>query len=430
MQTQQLANVDAEREVLGAVFRKPGKIYDLATRLKPEDFYRSSHRVLYETLLAMSLAKVPIDIVSVTETLRQSGKLEAAGGVVAVTAVAGCAVTAANMAHHAAVVADYARRRRAVELANEIKQAAEDEANGLNPAEFQAKLATLALGDANTVKPLSENLVEFCAWLENLAANVGIRTGLTALDDLTGEWRPSDLVIIAARPGMGKTALGVTCAVNAVKAGKKVAFFSLEMSTNQLLARIVAAESFINSKRIIGAKDLEQWEWDKILKASAAISQWPLYIEDKAVTTPLSILARARQIQGQYGLDIIFVDYLQLMQGGGKFSRSDNRTSEVGYISRALKLMAKELNVPVVALSQLNRAVEKQADKRPNMADLRDSGSIEQDADQILLLYREKYYNADCSHDMTEVNLAKNRHGQTGIAKIKFMPQYTKFVNG
>ena len=427
---EQLANVEAEKAVLGAVFCKPDKIYDLATRLKPEDFSRSSHRTVFETMLAMSLAKQPLDIVSVTETLRQSGKLEAVGGVLSITAIAGSVITAANMMRHAAIVADYARRRRAVEAANEIIHAAQDTTADIDPAAFQAKLAALATGSEDGTRTFSQNLVEFTVWLENQAADTGIRTGLAALDSITGGWRPSDFVIIAARPGMGKTALGITCAVNAVKAGRKVAFFSLEMSTNQLLARIVAAESFINTGRIMAAKDLEQHEWNKIMQTSSAIHEWPLYIEDRAVTTPLNVLARARQIQGKFGLDIIFVDYLQLMQGGGKFNRSDNRVSEVGYISRALKLMAKELNVPVVALSQLNRAVEKQADKRPNMADLRDSGSIEQDADQILLLYREKYYDKDCHHDTTEVNLAKNRHGQTGTAKIKFMPQYTKFVNG
>jgi len=426
-----LANPDAERSVLGAIFVKPDRIYELSDLLKPDDFYRQDYRLVYGVMLEMAQERRPIDLVTVTETLRQAGKLDAAGGFSLIADLANAVPTAAHMKHHAASVAEYSKRRKAAELGAILTATASDVTKTLEPGEFQEKLAALMLEKADAPKTMQESILSFYSWLEYASKpeNAGIKSGLSELDAKTQGFRPSELIVIAARPGMGKTALALTIAMSAAASGKKCAFFSLEMSREQIMTRIMSAVSKVNNARIMTPQVLSDDEYAKLCQASNLIAAWPLFIEDRACVTPLSIMARARQIQGKYGLDAIFIDYLQLMQGGGKFSRSDNRTSEVSFISRSLKLMAKELNVPVIALSQLNRNLESRADKRPTIADLRESGGIEQDADQILLMFSERYYDKTNGDELTEINLAKNRRGQTGIAKIKFVPSFTNFID-
>lgn len=422
-----LHNAQAEQMTLSSVFIEPHCIYELATVLRPEMFYGQQRRGIYASLLEMAEGDTPIDIATVVEYLRKQGKLDKVGGVAAVTSIAGLSPTAANVLHYAGIVRDYYRRRELVAIGDELCDAAQN-ADSVEDklADFQNRLASVAAGDTNnTVRPMRDTCMQILKWMDERSTGefTGILSGIAPIDILLRGWQKTELIIIAARPSMGKTALSQTFAVNAAMRGKSVLFFSLEMGLEELGGRITAMVSRLPTEKIFAPNTLTEDEWDRLLTVNEKMAKWPLFIDDKSSQTPLQMLSKARQVQGKYGLDLIIVDYLQIVRGNGK----ENRTQEISYISAALKGMAKELNVPVIALSQLSREVEKRNDKRPMMSDLRDGGSIEQDADVVVTLYREKYYRPELEDDITEFNIVKNRNGKLKCINLRFVAETMSF---
>lgn len=423
-----LFDLEAEQSVLGAIIIKPEIAYDVMAKLRADDFYRQSHRLTYQVLERMTRQKTPVDIVSITEELRKDGSLDKVGGIPFITHLANVTPTAANAMHHVDIVLGFSKRRQMVAIAEEIQGKAVDLSNDMTIGEIQERLSKVAMHDEDDIKDMKSNMLDFAEWMNNRLqkAGSGVMSGLASLDIMTHGWQEDSLYILAARPSMGKTALALNFAANAAKKGKHVAFFSLEMSKEQIESRLVSSESGVNSDRIMNPALLKEDDWALILQAQEAMSKWPMYILDHGVETPNELASRARQIQGKYGLDLIILDYLQLMSGDGKKS-SENRTQEVSYISRRLKAVAKELKVPVIALSQLSRSVEQRNDKRPIMSDLRESGAIEQDADVIMFLYRDDYYHPERNTGITELDVKKNRNGAIGKVNLKFIAPLTKF---
>lgn len=424
-----LFDLEAEQSVLGAIIVKPDIAYDVMAKLRADDFYRQSHRLTYQVLERMTRQKTPVDIVSITEELRKDGSLDKVGGIPFITHLANVTPTAANVMHHVDIVLSFARRRQMAAIADEIQAKAVDLGNDMAIGEIQERLSKVAMHDSDDIKDMKENMLDFSEWMNHRLqkAGSGVMSGLASLDLMTHGWQEDSLYILAARPSMGKTALALNFAANAAKKGKHVAFFSLEMSKEQVEARLIASESGVNSDRIMNPALLKDDDWAPILKAQDTMSKWPMYIIDHGVETPNELASRARQIQGKFGLDLVILDYLQLMGGDGKKS-SENRTQEVSYISRRLKAVAKELKVPVIALSQLSRSVEQRNDKRPIMSDLRESGAIEQDADVIMFLYRDDYYHPERDTGLTELDIKKNRNGAIGKVNLKFIASLTKFA--
>lgn len=424
-----LFDLEAEQSVLGAIIVKPDIAYDVMAKLNADDFYRQAHRLTYQALERMTLEKTPIDIVSITEELRKDNSLDKVGGIPFITNLANVTPTAANVMHHVDIVLSFARRRQMAAIADEIQEKAVDLGNDMAIGEIQERLSKVAMHDSDDIKDMKENMLDFSEWMNHRLqkAGSGVMSGLASLDLMTHGWQEDSLYILAARPSMGKTALALNFAANAAKKGKHVAFFSLEMSKEQVEARLIASESGVNSDRIMNPALLKDDDWAPILKAQDTMSKWPMYIIDYGVETPNELASRARQIQGKFGLDLVILDYLQLMGGDGKKS-SENRTQEVSYISRRLKAVAKELKVPVIALSQLSRSVEQRNDKRPIMSDLRESGAIEQDADVIMFLYRDDYYHPERDTGLTELDIKKNRNGAIGKVNLKFIASLTKFA--
>lgn len=426
---EQLYDVDAERSVLGAIIIKPDIAYEVMDKLRADDFYRQQHRLVFLTLAAMIQKKVPVDIVSITEQLKETGRLDKVGGIPFITQLANVTPTAANVMHHADIVLQYSKRRQMMAVAEELRAAAMNLEGEPGIDDVQEKLSKISMHDDHDVMDMMEQMLAFTEWMNERRerAGAGVMSGFASLDLITHGWHDESMHILAARPSMGKTALALNFAANAAKKGKHVAFFSLEMSKEQVEARLIAAESGVSSDKIMNPYLLKDDDWAPILKAQDAISKWPMYIIDSGAGTPHELAAKARQVKGKYGLDMIIVDYLQLMSGDGR-KASENRTQEVSYISRRLKVLAKELKVPILALSQLSRSVENRNDKRPILSDLRESGAIEQDADVIMFLYREDYYYPERNTGVTELDIKKNRNGAIGKVYLKFVAPLTRFA--
>ena len=426
----ELRNDEAERSILSSVLCKPDIIYELQGTLAVEDFYHASNQVIYQAMRELAAERAPIEIVSMVEQLRKDNNLDRAGGIVQVTTISNTVSTAAYVEQYINIVKELSQRRRLVVLSRDIETAAVDVSDNIDMPTIQSRLAGIVNHKSDGIKNLNERLVDFAGWMDNRAKNGdnGVLSGLAPLDLLTHGWQQTDLVILAARPSMGKSAMALKCALGAaLNYHKTVAYYSLEMSSNQLIARMAANVSGVNSLRISQAGDLDDGEWAKVLNAEETLSHCNLFIETENVSTPMDIYSRSRQIQGKHGLDLIVIDHMHLMTGGRK-SDMNNRVQEMSYISRQLKLMAMEFNVPVIALSQLSRAVESRQDKRPMLSDLRDSGSIEQDADMVVFLYRDQYYNPQPgAEDIVEVMIGKNRNGPLGSVNLKFQKETSRF---
>ena len=381
-------------------------------------------------------------MVTVTEILKRDNKLEDIGGLAYITSLANVVLTAANVKYHADIVAEKSVLRQLVRVSTEIAamgyEANEDVGTLLDTAESRILEISNRKKKADFT-PINDVLMESVQNIEKLINNKGGLTGLPSgfadLDKLTSGLHPSDFIILAARPSMGKTALALNIVQNvALRAHKKiggeprsVAFFSLEMSKEQLVNRMLCAEAGIDSQRLrvgeMGDKD-----WDALWGACDLMSKAKIYIDDTAGITVMDMRSRARRLKAEHGLDLIVVDYLQLMQGSGKRNNSGDRQQEVSEISRSLKALARELDVPVLALSQLSRSVEARQVKRPMLSDLRESGSLEQDADIVAFLYREDYYNPETENKHTELIIAKHRNGPVDTVNLFFHKQFTKFV--
>lgn len=429
-------SIDAEQAVLGAIIINSRAINDVSSILLPGDFYREAHRMVFEAMLEMSYKGSPIDMLSLSEFLRDKNLFEKVGGVAFITHLSNISPSAANATYYAKIVKDKALLRNLINAASDIADSAfagsDDIVNLLDNAERKV-LAISASHDTGSAVPVKSLLKEAIGRIEMAYEAKGGLTGLPSgfddLDRLTSGLQPSDLILLAARPSMGKTALTLNLAANvALRKKKSVAFFSLEMSSIQLLMRLISSESGVDSKQIQRG-DVSPDEWAAIMGACDNLYNAPLYIDDNSNINVAELRSRARRIQSEHGLDLIIIDYLQLMQGRHTGS-NDNRQQEVADISRSLKSLARELKVPVIALSQLSRSVENRQIKRPMLSDLRESGSLEQDADIVMFLYREDYYVKDTENqNITELIVAKHRNGPVDTVRLFFDKEITRFRN-
>lgn len=435
-------NIEAEQAVLGAMLIDKEAIAKAAEVLSADDFYREAHRVIFSAMLELYNKNEAVDMVTVTEILKRDNKLEDIGGIAYITSLANVVLTAANVKYHAEIVAEKSVLRQLVRVSTEIAamgyEANEDVGTLLDTAESRI-LEISNRKKKNDFTAINDILMDSVQSIESLLQNKGGLTGLPAgfadLDKLTSGLHPSDFIILAARPSMGKTALALNIVQNvALRAHKviggeprSVAFFSLEMSKEQLVNRMLCAEAGIDSQRLrVG--EMHDEDWTHLWDACDTMSRAKIYIDDTAGITAMDMRSRARRLKAEHGLDLIVVDYLQLMQGSGKRNNSGDRQQEVSEISRSLKALARELDVPVLALSQLSRSVESRQVKRPMLSDLRESGSLEQDADIVAFLYREDYYNPETENKHTELIIAKHRNGPVDTVNLFFQKQFTKFV--
>ena len=435
-------NIEAEQAVLGAMLIDKEAIAKATEVLSADDFYREAHRVIFSAMLELYNKNEAVDMVTVTEILKRDNKLEDIGGIAYITSLANVVLTAANVKYHAEIVAEKSVLRQLVRVSTEIAamgyEANEDVGTLLDTAESRI-LEISNRKKKNDFTAINDILMDSVQSIESLLQNKGGLTGLPAgfadLDKLTSGLHPSDFIILAARPSMGKTALALNIVQNvALRAHKviggeprSVAFFSLEMSKEQLGNRMLCAEAGIDSQRLrVG--EMHDEDWTHLWDACDTMSRAKIYIDDTAGITAMDMRSRARRLKAEHGLDLIVVDYLQLMQGSGKRNNSGDRQQEVSEISRSLKALARELDVPVLALSQLSRSVESRQVKRPMLSDLRESGSLEQDADIVAFLYREDYYNPETENKHTELIIAKHRNGPVDTVNLFFQKQFTKFV--
>ena len=430
-------SIEAERAVLGAILLNKDAFDAVSSIVKAEDFYSDNHRVIYEAIASIVGKNQRADYVLLSEELKKSQKLEAVGGILYLTNLTTDIVDVYNVEDHAKIVRDKAHLRKLIHVANAVESMAyreeEETEDIVNRAEQMVLDVSGTTKGESSFSAMRDVVYETIDRINELQRHKGILTGVSTgfkdLDNLTSGLQKSDLILVAARPSMGKTAFTLNIAQNvAMKSKKNVAFFSLEMSKTQLVARVLAAVAGINSGRIRNGQ-LSQEDWGKAISALNDLAEAPLYIDDTSGLTPQLMKKKLRRLIQEHGeLGLVVVDYIQLMENGGK-KMADNRQQEVSAISRQLKIMAREFNVPLIALSQLSRGVESRADKTPMLSDLRESGSLEQDADIVAFLNRENYQDTEDTSDgvETQVIIRKHRNGELGIVKLWFEGAYTRF---
>lgn len=440
-------NIEAEQMVLGAILIENDAINKVVELLSPEDFYKELHRRIYAAMLDMFERGEAIDVVTLHDALRARKGVDGSGDASYLSLLVSMVPTAANIKHHARIVREKAVLRRLIHTSTEIISSCYDDSRPsvsvdelLDAAErsifeiTQNKIRESFVSLKNIVKSSFETIERL---YERKEMVTGLPTGFVDLDKMTSGFQPSDLIIVAGRPSMGKTAFCLNIAAHAaIEHGKTAAIFSLEMAKEQLVIRMLCSEARVDAHRLRTGY-LSEPDWPKLTMAAGRLSEASIFIDDTAALSVLEMRAKARRLKAEHGLDLVIVDYLQLMRGRGD---ADSREQEISNISRSLKALAKELQVPVIALSQLNRAVETRGkDKRPILADLRESGAIEQDADVILFIYRDEVYNkCECPHDgeclcgrrgVAEVIVGKQRNGPVGIVNLTFIHKYTRFEN-
>jgi replicative DNA helicase len=430
------SNVDAERSLLGSVFVNNENYYRIVEFLRPEDFYLDAHRVIFKSMLSLMENSRAIDLITLQDDLLRNSSLESAGGIGYLSGLMDGIPHLLNIEHYIEIIRDRALLRQMISASSKMMADCFDQAETAEAILDKAEQSLFNLSEHRSkagfvsVASMHEEATQLLTRLyEDKEMITGVPTGFTDLDRNTSGFQPGDLVILAARPSMGKTALALNMAQHvAVKKGMPVGIFSLEMSRQQLLMRFLCAESLVDAHKVrtgyIARDDFQQ-----LIDALARVTQAPLHIDDSSSLTIMEMRAKARRLKAEHGLKLIIVDYLQLMSSYG---RVENRVQEISGISRGLKALAKELEVPVIALSQLSRAPEqRQGDHRPQLSDLRESGSIEQDADVVLFIYREEVYKHDDEEikGKAELIISKQRNGPIGTVKLAFLKQYTKFEN-
>ncbi|MGD6804598.1 replicative DNA helicase [Rossellomorea vietnamensis] len=428
-------NIEAEQAVLGAIFLEPSTLTQASESLIPEDFYRSSHQKIFNVMLNLSDKGKAVDLITVTEELSAMKELEDVGGVSYLSELAGSVPTAANIEYYAKIVEEKSLLRRLIRTATTIAQdgySREDEVDALL-SEAEKNIMEVAqrknAGAFHDIKDVLVKAYDNIELLHNRTEDVtGIPTGFADLDEMTAGFQRNDLIIVAARPSVGKTAFALNIAQNvAVKTDENVAIFSLEMGAEQLVMRMLCAEGNINAQNL-RTGSLTDEDWRKLTMAMGSLSNAGIYIDDTPGIKIGEIRSKCRRLKQEQGLGMVLIDYLQLIQGSGR--SGENRQQEVSEISRELKGLARELEVPVIALSQLSRGVEQRQDKRPMMSDIRESGSIEQDADIVAFLYRDDYYDKESENkNIIEIIIAKQRNGPVGTVSLAFVKEYNKFVN-
>lgn len=428
-------NNEAEQSVIGAIFLEPQALITAAEVLMADDFYRVAHQKIFDTMLLLSDKGQAIDVVTVTEELSATKQLEDVGGISYLTEIANSVPTAANIYHYAKIVEEKALLRRLIRVATTIVEdgyTREDEVETLLSEAEKNMMEVSSRKNAGDFKHIKDVLVDTYENIELLHTQkgdvTGIPSGFTDLDRMTAGFQRNDLIIVAARPSVGKTAFALNVAQNvATKTDENVAIFSLEMGADQLVMRMLCAEGNIDSQ-VLRTGALKDEDWRKLTMAMGSLSNAGIFIDDAAGLRVNEIRSKCRRLKQEHGLGMIIIDYLQLISGSGR--AGENRQQEVSDISRSLKALARELEVPVIALSQLSRGVEQRQDKRPMLSDLRESGSIEQDADIVSFLYRDDYYDKDSeSENMIEIIIAKQRNGPTGTVTLAFAKEFNKFVN-
>ncbi|WP_022853035.1 replicative DNA helicase [Thermodesulfatator atlanticus] len=427
-------DVEAEKCVLGSIFLDNNALLKVVEILSPQDFYRGAHAAIYRTMLELFNRNEPIDLVTVHAALKERELLEQVGGAAYLAELAELVPTAANVAYYANIVREKAILRRLImagtEIVSRCYQATEPVDDLLEEAE-RAIFEIRAQGNRKSFFSIKEVIKDAVLQIEQLHQRreevTGIPTGFYEFDRLTAGLQNSDLIIVAGRPSMGKTSFALNIAHHAaVEHGIPVAIFSLEMSREQLAMRMLCADARVDAQAVRTGR-LSDADWQRLTYAANRLSKAPIFIDDTAAISVLELRAKARRLMAEHGLGLIIVDYLQLMKGK---ERRERREQEISEISSSLKAMAKELNVPVVALSQLNRRVEERPDKRPQLSDLRESGAIEQDADVILFIYREEVYKKDTlDKGIAELIIGKQRNGPTGVVRLAFLSQYSTFAN-
>ena len=428
-------SVEAEQAVLGSMLIDARCVPEVIDQLRPDDFYVKQNREIYETIYSMFNYSLTIDPVTVLENMKQNGVYDENTSRGYLLQLMDTTPTAANVKEYIGILKDKTLLRRVAETAGEltvlIQQGTETGQDVLEAAE-QRIYAIRQGRAAQGLTPISQVLLDVYARLEELAASdsaiPGLSTGLTDLDRAISGLNKSDLILLAARPGMGKTSMALNILLEAgKKSGKNVVFFSLEMSREQLALRLISSECFVDNKKLVTG-NLGPEDWEKIMVATESLNRSHILIDDDSTVSVADILAKCRRVDN---LGLVIIDYLQLMQSaGGRQYSGENRQQVVSDISRALKIMAKELNVPVVCLSQLSRGPESRSDKRPMLSDLRESGAIEQDADIVMFLYREGYYDKETPNpNLAECIIAKNRHGETRTVELQWLPEFTTFGN-
>ena len=430
-------NLDAERAVLGAILLEGRETLPrMIELLKPSDFYTEAHRLTYESMLALFNRSEPVDVLTLTEELRRGDQLEIVGGPAALALLVEQGSISAYLSSYASIVRDMAVLRELIQTSSHIIaqafEAKEDVQTLVDDAERRIfSLAERRLeGSALPIGKILRNTFEYIERLYERKEHItGVATGFEKLDVMTSGFQPSDFIIIAGRPSTGKTAFALNIAqFVGITLRSRVLILSLEMSAQQLVQRMLCAEAKVDSQSVRTGR-LQASDWTRLTAAAGRLSEAPIFIDDSPNLTVLEARAKARRMKAEHGLDLVIIDYLQLMRGRGNL---DNRQQEIAEISRSLKALAKELTVPVVALSQLSRAVETREQKKPQLSDLRESGALEQDSDLILFLYRPAMYRDDLpehERNIAEVIVGKQRNGPTGSVDVVFLPHYARFEN-
>jgi replicative DNA helicase len=429
-------NLDAEESVLGAMMLSPGAIGAVSEALSATDFYRESHARIYRAALSLYGRGEPVDAITLVDELERRGELEGVGGKVRIHELAALVPAAANAGHYARIVREMATLRGLIRAGSEIARLGMDregdEATELvDRAEqiiFDLSQSRVAGDFSHIEELLKESFERITALYESGADITGVGSGFVELDKLTSGFQPGNLVILAARPSMGKSGLALCIAANlAVRHEVPTALFTLEMSKSEVTQRLMCSEAKVESQRLRSG-NLAPDDWPRLTAACDRLAKAPIWVDDTGSITMMEIRSKARRLKmREPDLGLIIVDYLQLMTSG---SSAENRVQEVSQISRSLKVLARDLDVPVLALSQLSRAVEQRHDKRPILSDLRESGSLEQDADLVMFIYRDEYYNEDSpDQGLAEVHLAKHRNGPTDTVKLSFLRRFAKFAD-
>jgi replicative DNA helicase len=427
-------NIEAEEAVLGGLLIDSDAIIRVSTVLKPEDFYREKNGWIFRAALTLHERHEPIDFLTVCDELERKGQLDEVGGPAFLTGLINVVPTSIHIEHYATIVQRAAIRRRLIEAAGQIAALAYREADDVDEVVDRAEQVVFAVSSARlsrSVVPLRSAVSDYYDRVEYLNKHkgqmIGLPTGFARLDEILGGMQRSDMLVLAARPSMGKTSLALNIAHTAAKKfGQRVLVFSLEMASEQVVERLTSAEAGIDSQRLRRGEIADD-EWGRFITTTSSLSELAFFIDDTPAISVLEMRTKARRLHAEVGLDLIVVDYLQLMRGEG---RHENRQQEVSAISRGIKALARELNIPILAISQLSRGVEARSDKRPILSDLRESGSIEQDADVVLFIYRDEVYNENTERrGIADILIAKHRHGPIGSVPLLFRKPTASFVD-
>ncbi|MGH8936030.1 MAG: replicative DNA helicase [Acidimicrobiia bacterium] len=427
------SNLEAEESVLGAVMLSADAANEVIGKLQPEDFYKPAHQVIYQAIVGLYNANQPIDAVTVSDALRRSEQLERMGGISSLTELLEAVPTATHVGYYADIVEEHALRRRLVRAGTVIGELAFDTDTEVDQVLDQAEQTVFGVAERRVgeglmpLRPLIPPTLEAIEEIGTRGSELaGLSTGFRDLDRKLGGLQPANLVVIAARPAMGKSSLATNIAHNVASQGNSVAIFSLEMSVQELVQRMLCSVARVDSHKLRTGQLGPLWQ--KVVQAAGQLYELPIFLDESPTLTATDIRAKCRRLKRQHGLGLVLVDYLQLMQSSG---RPENRQQEIAEISRSLKSLARELDVPIIAVSQLNRALESRQDKHPMLGDLRESGEIEQSADVILFIYRDEYYHPENveAKGLAEVDIAKHRNGATGRVQMTFLAEFTLFAD-